>query len=212
MLLLLVAWCWRVGVISYNFLPQLYEDYTYPSNVIASCGNMSVAEYYLTKLYTDIIWQLLTFKTETSILQVVGVTRCLVSALTVMYCLVPINWNLLVRKWVKQEGGAGYEAGTQFMALDVSEKYRSQIHWPLEHLEISVAFRRPKQGELCNVFCMCTYNFCEYLVCECIFLCVCVECKIHCLPYSIKLFILRAWKLQQMLLRHVTRKQGRNYY
>ena len=36
----------------------------------------------------------------------------------------------------KQQGGSGYEADTHFMALDVSEKYESQIQWPLQHLEI----------------------------------------------------------------------------
>jgi len=41
----------------------------------------------------------------------------------------------------KQQGVSGYEAGTHFMALDVSEKYQSQIKWPLEHLEIYLAFR-----------------------------------------------------------------------
>ena len=59
------------------------------------------------------------------------------------------------------------------MALDVSEKYQSQIHWPLEYLEISVPFRQSKYGELCSVacvYCVCvyihihTYYFCEYLV------------------------------------------------
>ena len=65
------------------------------------------------------------------------------------------------------------------MALDVSEKYQSQIQWPLEHSEISVASRRSKNGELCSVACIycvcvyvcmcvcvyiCTYYFCEYLV------------------------------------------------
>ena len=47
------------------------------------------------------------------------------------------------------------------MALDVSEKYQSQIHWPLECLEISVPFRQSKYGELCSVACV---YFCEYLV------------------------------------------------
>jgi len=37
---------------------------------------------------------------------------------------------------------------------------------------------------------------------------VCVKCTIQCLPYTIKLFILTAWKFQQMLLRHVARKEG----
>ena len=32
----------------------------------------------------------------------------------------------------KQQGGSGYEAGTYVMALEVSEKYQSKIHWPLE--------------------------------------------------------------------------------
>jgi len=36
----------------------------------------------------------------------------------------------------KQQGGSWYEVGTHFMALDVSEKYQSQILWPLQHLEI----------------------------------------------------------------------------
>ena len=54
----------------------------------------------------------------------------------------------------EQQGGPGYEAGTYFMALDVSEKYQSQIQWPLEHLEISVAFRWSKHGELCSVACI----------------------------------------------------------
>jgi len=52
----------------------------------------------------------------------------------------------------KQQGGSGYEAGTHFMALDVSEKFQSQIQWPLEQLEI--AFRRPKRGEVCSVACI----------------------------------------------------------
>ena len=39
----------------------------------------------------------------------------------------------------KEKGGAKYEARTCFMA-DVSEKYQSQIHRPIEHLEISVAY------------------------------------------------------------------------
>jgi hypothetical protein len=32
----------------------------------------------------------------------------------------------------KKKGGAGYEANTYFMARDVTEKYQSQIHRPLE--------------------------------------------------------------------------------
>jgi len=46
----------------------MYEDYTCPSNVTAGCGTMSVVEYYFTKHYTNIIWQLLTFKTESTIM------------------------------------------------------------------------------------------------------------------------------------------------
>jgi len=37
----------------------------------------------------------------------------------------------------KQKGGAGYEVSTRFLALDVSEKYQSQIHRPLRHLELA---------------------------------------------------------------------------
>jgi len=42
-----------------------------------------------------------------------------------MYCLVPVNWDLLGEEIVKgtSNGGSAYEAGTHFMALDVSEKY-----------------------------------------------------------------------------------------
>jgi hypothetical protein len=40
---------------------------------------------------------------------------------------------------MKEKGDAGYEAGTCFMAQVVSEKYQSQIRWPLEQFEISVA-------------------------------------------------------------------------
>ena len=63
----------------------------------------------------------------------------------------------------KQQGGSGYEAGTYFMALDVSEIYKSQIHWPIEHLEIPVVFRQSKHGELCSVACI-------YCVCLCIYM------------------------------------------
>jgi len=38
-----------------------------------------------------------------------------------------------------EKGSAGYETGTHFMARDVRERYQSQIHRPLEHLEIFVA-------------------------------------------------------------------------
>jgi len=46
-----------------------------------------------------------------------------------------------VRKWgeTKEKGGAGYKAITCFMARDISEKYQSQIHLPLEPLKLSVA-------------------------------------------------------------------------
>ena len=37
----------------------------------------------------------------------------------------------------KQMGGTGYEVCTRFMALDASEKYHSQIYWPLEQLELA---------------------------------------------------------------------------
>ena len=56
-----------------------------------------------------------------------------------------------MRRWKKpkEKGGAGCEDRTCFMARDVSEKYQSQIHRSLEHLEISVA---------CNISdqCFCT--------------------------------------------------------
>jgi len=40
-----------------------------------------------------------------------------------------------VRKWgkTKEKGGAGFETSTRFAAPDISEKYQSQIHRPLEH-------------------------------------------------------------------------------
>ena len=101
----------------------------------------------------------------------------------------------------KQQGGSGYAAGTHFMVLDVSEKYQSQIYWPLEHFEISVAFGWSKHGELCRVaciycVCVCVYIYiyiyiCMYILLLWIFsvlvyifvcldlICVCVECKIH---------------------------------
>jgi len=46
-----------------------------------------------------------------------------------------------VRKWgkTKEKGGAGYKPITCFMARNVSEKYQSHIHLPLEPLELSVA-------------------------------------------------------------------------
>jgi hypothetical protein len=46
--------------------------------------------------------------------------------------------------WVKtmQKGGSGCEAGTCFLALDVSEKYQSQIHRPLEHLVLAQSLLR----------------------------------------------------------------------
>jgi len=75
--------------------------------------------------------------------------------------LEPAGWGSGERN--KQQGGSGYEAGTHFMALDVSEKYQ-----PLEHLEISVAFRWYKYGELCSVaciYCMFIYIF-TYYTCE----------------------------------------------
>jgi len=47
-----------------------------------------------------------------------------------------------VKTWgkTKAKGGARYEARTCFMAGDVTEKYQSQIHGPIEHLEIPVAY------------------------------------------------------------------------
>jgi hypothetical protein len=83
-------------------------------------------------------------------------------------CWTPLNKILgYATERNKQQGGSGCEDGTHFVALDVSEKYQSQIQWPLEHMEVSVAFRQSKHGELCSVACTYTYTyyFCEYLLC-----------------------------------------------
>ena len=72
-----------------------------------------------------------------------------------MCCLVLVNWNLLGEEVGKGTSNREDE-GTYFMALDVSEKYQSQIHWPLEHLEVSVAVRQSKHDELCSVACIYT--------------------------------------------------------
>jgi len=58
-----------------------------------------------------------------------------------MYCLVSVNQNLLGEEMGKGTSNRE-DQGTYFMALDVSEKYLCQIHWPLEHLEVSVALRQ----------------------------------------------------------------------
>jgi len=56
-------------------------------------------------------------------------------------CLVVVNWNSWGRKLrkKKQKGGAGHEAATYVVALDVSEKYPSEVHRPLEHLELALS-------------------------------------------------------------------------
>ena len=75
-----------------------------------------------------------------------------------MYCLVLVNWN-----WLGEEVGKGtsyMQVGTYFMALVVSEKCQSQILWPLEQMEIFVALKRSKHGELYSVtciYCVCIY-------------------------------------------------------
>ena len=91
-----------------------------------------------------------------------------------MYCLVPLNWNLGEGSGErnKQQGESGYEASTHFMALDVSEKYQSQIQWPLEQLAISVPFRQFEHGELCSVACI-------YCVFMCMCVCVCIYTHTH---------------------------------
>ena len=61
------------------------------------------------------------------------------------------------------------------MALDVSEKYESK------QLEISVAFRQSKHGELYNVTCI-------YCVCVCV--CVCVYTHITLQIFSALMYIL----------------------
>jgi len=63
----------------------------------------------------------------------------------------------------KQQGGSSYEAGTYFMALYVSEKCQSLVHWPLERLGISAAFRWSKHDELCSVACICCVCLCTYM-------------------------------------------------
>jgi len=35
--------------------------------------------------------------------------------------------------------GAGYAVGSCFLALDVSDKYEPQTHWPLKHQQQSKA-------------------------------------------------------------------------
>ena len=92
-------------------------------------------------------------------------------------CVLSSSGKLKLVEWGsgernKKQGGSGYEAGTYFRALDVSEKYLSQIHWPLEHLEIAVAFRRFNHGDLCSVACMCIYS-----VCLCIYICTYYFCQ-----------------------------------
>jgi len=64
----------------------------------------------------------------------------------------------------KQQGRSWYEAGTYFMALDVSEIYQSQICWPLEHLEIPLVFRWYKHVELCSVACISCVCVCVYIL------------------------------------------------
>jgi hypothetical protein len=50
-----------------------------------------------------------------------------------------------MRGKAKQKGGAGYVAGTRFLALGVSEEYRSQINRHLEHLELAQSLLRQWQ-------------------------------------------------------------------
>ena len=52
-----------------------------------------------------------------------------------------------MRLWgkTKQKGGAEYEVGTCFLALDASEKYQSQIHRPQEDLELAQSLLRKWQ-------------------------------------------------------------------
>ena len=51
------------------------------------------------------------------------------------YSPVPLSWILLGEKWgkKKEKGGTGCETSTCIMARDVSEKYQSGTHWPLEY-------------------------------------------------------------------------------
>jgi len=45
----------------------------------------------------------------------------------------------------KQKGGARYETVACFLTLDVSEKYQSQIHRPIEELELAQSLLRKWQ-------------------------------------------------------------------
>jgi len=83
------------------------------------------------------------------------------------------------KEYKYKQGGSGYAAGTHFMVLDVSENYQSQIHWPLEHFEISVAFGQSQHGELCGVACI-----------YCVFVCVYVYIYIYTHTHT---YILLLW-------------------
>ena len=77
---------------------------------------------------------------------------------------------------------SGSQRKKHFMALNVSVKYQSQIHWPLEHLEISLAFRGSKHGELCSVACI-------YRVCVCLCVCIYIYIYIYIYMYMLLLWI-----------------------
>ena len=92
------------------------------------------------------------------------------------------GWGSGERK--KHQGGSGYDAGAHFMALGVSEKYQSQIQWPLQRLEISIAFRLSKHRSAmqCSL----------YLLCVCVCVCVCA-CARACVRARARAHILVLW-------------------
>jgi len=88
----------------------------------------------------------------------------------------------------KQQGRSGCEAGTHFMALDVSEKYQSQIQLPLENLEISVAFRLKIVNfavllvfTVCTFMCVCVYILLLWIFSVLVYILMCL-CRVHNTP------------------------------
>ena len=74
-----------------------------------------------------------------------------------MYCLVLVNWNLLgeeVGERNKQQGGSWYEAGTHFMALDVSGKI------PVPNTMATTTFGDSVAFSICVVFILNGMCFC----------------------------------------------------
>jgi len=96
-----------------------------------------------------------------------------------MYCPILVNRNLLGEEMGKGTSSRE-DQGTDFMALDIIEKYQSQIHWPLERLEGSVALRQSEHGELCSVACIYTVCYCM-CVCVCVYVCIYMYILLLCI-------------------------------